>query len=186
VGRPSKLSPDQWAEIAQRSAAGESSRALAKEFGVDESTVRAKVSPQTPRVREIAAKLAAAQEELATLPIPQQHVALSLAEKLRGISRDLAGAAAYGADTARRLKERANAEATKILAEPQIDVNRMSVVAGLTKLANESASIAQGLLAGGDRGTLKQIQLLEQGTPDKPDGDDEDMTPTFNVTLTNE
>lgn len=184
MGRPSKLTPDQWAEVQRRALEGESNRSLAKEFGVNEASVRAKVSTQTPRVREIAAKLAHAQEELATLPLVQQHSALTLAEKLRGISRDLAGAAVFGADTARRLKERANAEAIKHLAKPEVDVAGMQVVSGLTKLANESASIAQSLLAGGDRGALKQIQLLEQATPDTPQGsEDDDMTPTFNITL---
>lgn len=184
MARPSKLTPDQWAEIQQRSAAGESARSLAKAFGVDESTVRAKVSPHTPRVREVAAKLAEAQTALAELPVNQQYTAVTLAEKLRSISRDLAGAAAYGADTARRLKERANAEAIKQLAKPEVDVSGMQLVSGLTKLANESASIAQNLLAGGDRGTLKQIQMLEQDTPDQPDKGDDVVTPTFNITLT--
>lgn len=182
MGRPSKLTPDQWAEIQQRSAAGESSRALAKEFGVDESTVRAKVSPHTPRVREVAAQLARAQTALAQLPVNQQYTAVSLAEKLRSISRDLATAAAHGADTARRLKERANQEAVKILAKEDVDVGRMSMVAGLEKLANESALLARGLVATGGQTVLQQVQLQEAGTPDKPDGED-DMTPVFNITL---
>lgn len=187
MGRNSKLTPDQWADVDRRLAAGEGPSALAREFGVNPSAMTRRRIAQKPQiVQEVAEQLAEAQEALAALPLSQQYTAMSLAEKLRGISRDLAGAAAYGADTARRLKERANAEATKILAKEQIDVAGMQMVSGLTKLANESASIAQGLLAGGDRGTLKQIQLLEQDTPDQPDKGDETVTPTFNITLTSE
>lgn len=185
MGRSSKLTPDQWADVDRRLAAGEGPSALAREFGVNPSAMtRRKIAQNPQAVRNAAEKLAEAQDLVAALPLNHQVTAVSLAEKLRGISRDLAGAAAYGADTARRLKERANAEAIKQLAKPEVDVSGMQMVAGLTKLANESASIAQSLLAGGDRGTLKQIQLLEQDTPDQPDKGDDVITPTFNITLT--
>jgi hypothetical protein len=185
MGRKSKLAPEQWADVDRRLAAGEAPSALAREFDVHPSQItRRKVCAKPQDVRKVAEQLAAAQTALAELPVNQQYTAVTLAEKLRSISRDLAGAAAYGADTARRLKERANAEAIKQLAKPEVDVSGMQLVSGLTKLANESASIAQSLLAGGDRGTLKQIQMLEQDTPDQPDKDDDVVTPTFNITLT--
>ena len=37
MGRPSKLSPKQWAEVERRTAEGEGARALAREFGISEA-----------------------------------------------------------------------------------------------------------------------------------------------------
>ena len=188
MGRKSKLTPDQWADVDRRLAADEAPSALAREYGVAPSAMtRRRISQRPEIVAKVAEQLAAAQTALAALPMNQQYTAMSLAEGLRGIARDLTAAAAYGADTARRLKERANVEAARILAATDIDVSKMSLVAGLTKLANESAASGHSLMASASSGTLKQVQLLEQGTPEKPEeGADDDMTPTFNLTLTSE
>jgi pyruvate/2-oxoglutarate dehydrogenase complex dihydrolipoamide acyltransferase (E2) component len=148
MARPSKLSPAQWQEVARRHAAGEGVRALAREFGVDESSVRAKVNPHTPQVRAVAQKLAAAQTELAALPVPQQYAAVSLAERLRNISASLASAAELGSATAHRLHALANSEVAKVDdAEPMASIDSLRNVGVLTKLANDSSHIALNLLA---------------------------------------
>ena len=148
MARPSKLSPEQWREVARRHAAGEGVRALAREFGIDESSVRAKVNPQTPQVRAVAQKLAAAQTELAALPVPQQYAAVSLADKLRNISASLASAAELGSATAHRLHALDNSEVAKVDdAEPLASLHSLRNVGVLTKLANESSHIALNLLA---------------------------------------
>lgn len=148
MARPSKLSPEQWTEVVRRHAAGEGIRALAREFGVDESTVRAKVSPQTPQVRAVAQQVAAAQDALAALPVAQQYTALSLADKLRNISSSLASAAELGAATAHRLHALANSEVSKVDdAEPLASAESLRAVAGLVKLGNNAAQIGVNLLA---------------------------------------
>jgi len=148
MARPSKLSPQQWDEVKRRHAAGEGVRSLAREFGVDESTVRAKVSPQTPQVRAVAHQLAQAQTALAALPVAQQYTAVSLAEKFRNISGSLAGAAELGAATAHRLHALANSEVAKVDdAEPMASLESLRNVGVLTKLANDSSHIALNLLA---------------------------------------
>lgn len=150
MARPSKLTPAQWAEVEKRSAAGETARALGKEFGVDEAAIRRRVSPQTPQVRKVATKLAEAQTELATLPLRQQHLAVSLAETLVGISRDYASAAAISTKTGLRMHALANSEAQKVddadpLAPGSLDA--LKGIAALTKLGNEALVPASNLLA---------------------------------------
>ncbi len=163
MARPSKLSPEQWKEVERRAVEGESIRAIAKEFGVDEAAIRRRVSPQTPQVRIVAEKLAEAQTALAELPVRQQYVAVSLADKLRNISTSLASAAELGAATAHRLSALANSEVAKVDdAEPLASVENLKGVAALTKLANESASIGLNLLAA----NKEQIQKLNDGTAD--------------------
>lgn len=157
MARPSKLSPEQWAEVERRAAAGEGVRALAREFGVDEAAIRRRVNPQTPQVRAVAEKLADAQTALAALPIPQQYIAVNLAEKLRNISQSLASAAELGAATAHRLHALANAEVSKVDdAEPLASLENLRSVGVLTKLANESATIPLNLLAA-NKETVKKL-----------------------------
>ena len=148
MARPSKLSPDQWKEVERRVAEGEGIRALARECGVDEAAIRRKVSPQTPQVRTVARQLADAQTALSALPVPQQYAAVSLAEKLRNISRSLASAAELGAATAHRLHALANSEVSKVDdAEPMASLDSLRNVGVLTRLANDSSHIALNLLA---------------------------------------
>jgi hypothetical protein len=170
MGRPSKLSPDQWAEIEKRIAGGEVLRDLAAEFGVSPAAISRKgFTQQSKRVQEVAQKLAVAQSELAALPVHQQHTAVTLAEKLRNISDNLASAAQHGAATAHRLNALANSEVAKVDdAKPMDSLENLRNVGVLTKLANDSANIALNLLAA-NKDRMKAIEEPEDD-PDKPRG----------------
>ena len=162
MARPSKLTPDQWKEVERRVIAGEPIRAVAREFGINEAAIRQRVSTQTPRVKMVAEKLAEAQTALAELPVHQQYVAVSLAEKLRNISDNLAAAAQYGAQTAHRLSALANSEVAKVDdADPLQSVENLKGVAALTKLANDSAGIALNLMAA----NKDQIKAINEQAP---------------------
>jgi glucosamine 6-phosphate synthetase-like amidotransferase/phosphosugar isomerase protein len=154
MGRPSKLTQAQWDDIERRLLSGETARALGREYEVSEAAIRKKfgahqkVSAQSSQVRTVAEKLAEANTALAALPPAQRPVAINLAEKLQNISTSLASAAENGAATAHRLSALANTEVAKIDdAKPLDSVESLKGVAVLTKLANESASIAINLLA---------------------------------------
>lgn len=161
MARPSKLSPAQWAEIDRRSAEGESARALAREFGVDEAAIRRRVNPHTPRIKEVAAKVIEAREALASLPVSQQYVAITLADRLRNISNSLASAAELGAATSHRLSALANTEVAKVDdATPLASIEQLRGVSALTKLANDSASIALNLMAA-NKETVQKINTQQ-------------------------
>lgn len=163
MARPSKLSPEQWLEVERRLAAGEGVRDLAKEYGISPASVsKRSVSKQTKQVQVVAKQLAEAQTALAELPVHQQYVAVSLAEKLRNISDNLAAAASYGAQTAHRLSALANSEVAKVDdAEPLASVENLKGVAALTKLANESATIALNLLSA-NKDRIKEVDDMER------------------------
>lgn len=175
MGRPSKLTPEQWAEIERRHlSGGESLRALAREFGVDEAAIRRRVSPQSPQVRAVAAKLADAQSALAELPVPQQYNAINLAAKLRSISDSLASAAELGARTAHRLHSLANSEVGKVDdAEPLKSMDALKSVSALTRLANDSSALAVNLLSA-------KVKRLGD---DMEESDPEGVAPVFNIGL---
>lgn len=175
MARPSKLSPAQWVEIERRILAGETARALGKEFGISEAGIRKKfganqtISAQSSQVRAAAEKIADANNALEALPIAQRGVAMGLAEKLRNISSSLASAAELGARTAHRLQALANTEVAKVDdAEPLASAASLKGVMVLTKLANDSASIALNLLAA----NKETVQKLHDDTP-------QDFAPTI-------
>lgn len=149
-GRPPALSPAQQEDVRRRLAAGgpgNTVRALAAEFGVGKATI-GRLAGHTGQVRKVAESLAAAHIALEALPVSQQHAAVSLAEKLRAISDNLAAAAMHGAATAHRLNALANSEVAKIDdAEPLQSLDALRGVGVLSKLANESASVALNLLS---------------------------------------
>lgn len=165
MGRKSKLTESQWAEISRRHIEGESLRSLAKAFGVGESTVREKVSAQSAHIKIVANQIVATERAVMALPISAQITAHNLAAKLRAISDDLASAAHYGAKTAHRLNALANSEVQKVDdANPLASVEGLRGVAALTGLANESAKIGLNLLAA-NKDTVKQLNEVEPEQP---------------------
>lgn len=147
MGRRSKLTPGQWEEVSRRLLAGEKARALAKEYGVAESTIRERFSDVHSEIKDVANQIVSADRSLKALPISAQIAAISLAEELKAISTHLASAAKMGAATAHRLASLANSEVQKIDdAEPLRSIENLKGVSVLTKLANESADIGINLL----------------------------------------
>lgn len=148
MARPSKLTPDQWNEVGKRLAT-EGVRALAKEYGINAAAISRRFSQQTQQAtRNVAQQIAKSQDALAALPPAQRTIAVNLAEKLRNISSSLASAAELGAQTAHRLNALANSEVAKVDdAEPLESIEALKSIGVLTKLANDSASIACNLLS---------------------------------------
>lgn len=139
MGRPSKLTPDQWREVERRLNAGESAAVLSREFGVSQPVISNRFSKVSKEVRKTAEAIAESQNMLAVLPVAQQYQAISLAEKLRNISSNLASAAEYGAATAHRLQAIAHAQVQKIDdAEPMNSQEQLQAISALTKIANDA------------------------------------------------
>lgn len=148
MGRKSKLSDSQWQEIERRMLEGEPVRALAREFGVSEAAIRARKSTHVEQIKTVANQIVATERAIQALPIPAQITAHNLAAKLRAISDNLASAAHYGAATAHRLNALANSEVAKIDdADPLQSGESLKGVMVLSKLANESAAVALNLLS---------------------------------------
>lgn len=150
MARPSKLTPEQWADIERRLAANEKAADLAREYGVHSSQITRRVTQVSQKVRDVAQQVAQAQTALSSLAPAQQYNALALADKLRNISSSLASAAELGAKTAHRLHALANSEVVKVDDADPLSEQSLTALKGvgvLTKLANESASTALNLLA---------------------------------------
>jgi len=172
--RPSKLTPQQWTEVEQRLAAGESRRALAREYGVSEGAIRQRVPTQTTQqVRIAAEKLTDGRLAVAALPtIAAQYTATSLSDMMVNTSRSIASAAQFGSATAHRLAYLANSQVAKVDdADPMSSIAALRDVGVLTKLANDSAAIGISLLsakvklvngADGDGGHGEVVRRMNQ------------------------
>lgn len=149
MGRKSKLTDEQWAQIKLRLLEGESGRALAEEYGVSETAIRKKVSSQVSEIKTVANQLASAQTALSKLPISSQISAQTLAQRLLSISNHLASAADYGAATAHRLAGIAHMKAAEIDDTAPLTeegVQTLKGIAALSRMANEASEIGVNLL----------------------------------------
>jgi hypothetical protein len=171
-----KLSIEQWATVDRRLINGEPIRHLAREYGVSDGTIRARIKKagKSETVQIVAAKIVEAEKSLAALPLSAQYTARTLAQKLMSISDSLASAAELGAYTAHRLQSLANNEVAKVDdADPMASMDNLRGVGVMTKLANESASIALNLLAANKEAVQKANAGGGQGENPVEASDDE-------------
>lgn len=172
MGRKSKLTDAQWAEVERRLLEGESRRALGREFKVSETSIRehfAGSEKEAKQVKEVARKIVDAERSLEALPPLARKTAQNLAEKLRSVSESLAAAAELGAKTSHRLMALANDQVNKVDdAEPLSEQSIASLknVSALTKLGNDSATIALNLLSA-NKDTVKRLN--EEGAEEEAD-----------------
>lgn len=148
MSRPSKLSDRQWEEIARRLADGERVTDLAKKFGVSKTAISSRVSKQLRNIKDVANQMVAADLALSKLAVSEQNLAVSIAQKMRAISDNLADAAVNGSINARRLSEMAGLQVSKI--NPDDLTGSADTLKGmmmLTRLANESASLGLDLIS---------------------------------------
>ncbi len=165
MGRKSKLTDAQWAEVERKMLEGVPIRAIAREYGVSEAAIRARKSGDVEKIKAVANQIVETERAVMELPISAQITAHNLAAKLRAISDNLASAAHYGAQTAHRLNAIANSEVQKIDdAQPLASVDSLKGVAALTKLANDSASIALNLLSA----NKETVQKINEQQPEGP------------------
>jgi hypothetical protein len=147
AGRPSKLTEKQWNDIERRSKDGESNRALAKEYGINEAAVRNRINTQLKPQKELANQMAIVELAYEALPISTQVKVRNLTDELKDISQHLAGAARLGAMTSYKLANMANAQAEKINEDNPIESeDAMKSVSALNRMANDSSQIALSLL----------------------------------------
>lgn len=159
MARPSKLTDKQWSEIEKRVVAGEKVRPIAREYGVSEGAIRARVTTQAKEIKDVAHQIVETEKRFASLPVSAQISARNLAQDLLAISDHLASAAKYGAMTAHRLSGIANSQAELIDdANPMGSIETLKGIAALTKTANEASDIALNLI----NANKKQVERLNE------------------------
>lgn len=163
MGRPSKLTEKQWAEIEKRALSDESIRSLAREFEISEAAIRKRIGARTNEIKEVAAQIVATEQRFSALPVSSQISARTLADEMKAISSNLASAASYGAATAHKLARVANIQANKIseFKEYEPSPDSLRGIAALTNLANQAGNIGLGLIAA-TKGQVKPDNISDR------------------------
>ena len=148
MGRKSKLTPDQWAEIEKRLLDGEGVRALAAEFKVSPTAISKSKSKQVEEVKAVANQIVETESRLQRLPVTSQIFAQSYAAKLRSVQGTMLAVAENGAKTALRLTSLANEQVQKIDdAAPLGNAETLKGITVLCEMANRAAFVPMGLMA---------------------------------------
>lgn len=169
MGRPSKLTDQQWEEIHRRLLKGEKAADLAREFGVSKTRISERFSGRFETVQSVAKQILSAETALKALPVTEQLATISLLDELRAVSQHLAGAARYGAATAHRLAGIANAKVCEIDDAAPLNgesIDTLKGIAVLTKMANEASQIGANLLAA-NKETVKEMNQQAKPLPQR-------------------
>lgn len=184
MGRKSALTPEQILEVERRHyIGGESLNSIAKELGVNESTLRRKIKPNKAEGQNapkslihLATEKAKADnearriaEQIAELPIARQQLVNDLSRRLLNISDHLAGAAEFGAATAHRLSGIAHAKVQEIDDAAPLDgesLESLKGIAALTRMANEASQIGVNLLAA-NKEAVKELNQQAKPLPQR-------------------
>lgn len=172
MGRKSKLTDAQLAEIGRRLLKGDKPADLARELNVNRSLITRRFSATIRNIKTVAQQIVSTEEALVALPVAQQLEALTLAHELRSISKHLAGAGKKAAMLSHRLIGMAHVESDKIDEANLIgSLETMKTVSALTKMANDASTIPLNLLAankGGNVATLEEVPEVPSSLPADP------------------
>lgn len=167
-GPKPKLDERQLAEIQRRYTAGESARALAREFKCGAATISRHCSKKAERIKVAASKVFEADQALAALPATERGLALHLADDMKATAGNLARAARAGSATAAHLADLAHERAKGVkLATPTqdgslIDKAALADVGNLSFAANRAMSPA-----------LRLVIANRDAPPPPPDDEDD-------------
>lgn len=140
MGRPSKLSEKQWAEVEKRLLAGEKPADLAKEYGVDRAALTRRFSQPLRNIKQVANQIVQTSEALKALPVAQQVQAINLADELRAISEHMASSAKHGSMASSKLNAMMHAEVQRFQ-----DNAQAAIMAGESPLTTESIENLKGI-----------------------------------------
>jgi len=151
MGRKSKTTPQQDQKLIERHLAGESIRSLAKEVGISEASLRAKISAQATEIKDVANQLVATEKSLKALPWHSQNLARSRAALMAAIEDNVFAGIVNGSASFVKLTSMANTELLKVDESDLLSDDskaRLSMVAGLNKMANETVAPAMSIVNG--------------------------------------
>ena len=175
MGRPSNLTAGQWAKVEQRLKDGDKSlRAVALEFGVSPASVSKRFAPEKKHLKDVAAKVCAAEEALDTLPLLKQRQVFEMVADLRGIASNLTAAAHLGSQTAHKLARIAAGQVDRVVEaakegkDPMESAEILQGVSALGKLANEAGRMGLELLTA----NRERLAADEANTPVPEDEED--------------
>ena len=145
MGRLSKLTSKQKAEIGRRLASGETQRALAKEFGVSNGTIGSLFVGRSTTLKTLARTVAEAEQKVELLSIPEQVIVRDMADQYKSMSQDYTRGASTSLNTATELHQIA-AQKVSELDRTNLQTEDLRLVAALTDTANKASQMSTNLM----------------------------------------
>ncbi len=148
-----KVTERQWANIERAILRdGESMNSMAKKYGIDESTVRHRVSKlKTEQIEDAAIKLAEAERDIKALKPVDRIRARSLAEMLTEMSHTMSEVAELGMRNALKLTQ---IKAQRIDALMPNDIDALKEVVLLGDAANKASKLGVDLMTVGKQSLI--------------------------------
>jgi hypothetical protein len=170
MARPSKLTDKQRSEIQRRHVGGETTRSLAKAYKVSQATVATIVSGRTDTLKALASSIVRDEMTLQSLPVSDQIIVQTQADRLRGISEGLATAAHHNANVAARFAKMADRRSQNLQKmdddDPQADLfsekDNIAVIRMLVDTATQASAIGSNLLNANKNKSPEGEMTLEQ------------------------
>ena len=147
MGRRSKLSEKQWAEVIRRHVDGESIRSLAKEFGVGESTIREKISAESAQIKKVSNQIVETNRAVKALPISAQIVAHSRAQRLLAMESLADDVAMAGLGHAKRVSSAISARMEAMQDEELMDGENLKQLMAAGMVINTHSKLGMDALA---------------------------------------
>lgn len=184
MGRKSKLSDKEWADVRERLLAGESVRALAREYGVSSSRISEFKTERVDLIKDAANQLVAAECSVKSLKLADQPIALDYAARLRSLSSNLLEAAHNGAETSAKLSRIAKRQAALVDEhEPMNSQQELQSIAALTKLSNDAAQTGVNLLRSAKDDAMKPAAGGTEGSAVSKGMTAEEATAAYRASL---
>lgn len=166
-GRPSKLSDEKWAEVIRLHAQGVSAAELSRKYKVHPSQITRRVSQPAKNVKAVAVLVAEAETAFDSLPVSQQGIARTLADRLKGIGSDMLDASGIHARNAVKLAQMAQVALGQV-SDEGVALGLESAEEGikrvmrLTAVSNEAGRMPLGLMqANKDAGKVSDVSLQD-------------------------
>lgn len=147
MGRPSKLTPQDEAEIKKRLLNGDKPADIAKDYNVSRPLIIGRFADSVRNVKDTANQILAVEDKFHNLPVSDKLTVISLTDRLRNISNNLAGTAENGSLTAYILSGVASRQAAKIdKDDPMESQEILQAISALTKISNDASAVGLNLL----------------------------------------
>lgn len=149
MGRPSKLTDDQWKELGARLLGGAKAADLAREYGVPRSAISERFSERNRTVRELATQVVEVNRAIAARPQIEQDAIHQLAHDMETISRNYASQTVAQSEAGKLLSAGALAQLKGIiLTRPLTEEDRDGIkdAVGMIRAANEAAVPTRDML----------------------------------------
>ena len=173
----SKLTDAQWLDVFRRSLKGESTRDIAKDYGVSNTTIHNRVSLQCKDVKDVANSILATECKVSRLSPTLQIEAINYAHELKEMSSNMLGAGRASSATSKKLAAMAEQMAIKLEYRDNMTVEEIETqlillksVVALQSTANSANVIPASLLAMNKAAAEKIIPTPDPEESDIPSG----------------